>query len=89
MFSSFGLPGCIWLLSENGLAQQIFVDLCIAAIVAWALLMPEVKRLSITPWGYVIATPFVGSIALLAFLIHRELVLRRSVTAGASAAAAR
>lgn len=89
VLASYGVPGLISLLSENGLAQQIFVDLCIGVIVAWTWLVPEAKRLGITPWGYLIVTPIVGSIALLAFLIQRELILRRSVTPGATASAAR
>ena len=73
-----GLPGLLALLSDKPWGQQVFVDLCIALTVAWTWLVAEAKAHGIAAWPYLVATPFVGSIALLAFLIHRELKLRRS-----------
>lgn len=83
-----GLPGLLSLLREQAWGQQVFVDLCIALTVSWTWLASEARARGINPWPYLIATPFVGSIAVLAFLIHRELVLRRGVTVGASPAPA-
>ncbi|MDX2008807.1 MAG: DUF2834 domain-containing protein [Myxococcaceae bacterium] len=86
--AQLGFPALASLLSENGHAQQILVDLVIAVAVAWVWLVPDARALGMNPWPYVIATPVTGCIAVLAFLIHRELVLRRSVSGGASPAAA-
>ncbi|MCA3012046.1 MAG: DUF2834 domain-containing protein [Myxococcaceae bacterium] len=67
-----GLPGLFAVLSERPWARQVFVDLCLALTVAWAFVGPEARRLGLPLWPYLLATPFVGSIALLAFLVHRE-----------------
>lgn len=72
-----GLPGLFALLRERPWGQQVFVDLCIALSVSWTWLSGEARARGINPWPYLIATPFLGSIAVLAFLVHRELVLRR------------
>lgn len=71
-----GLPGLFALLRERPWGQQVFVDLCIALTVSWIWLVPEARARGIPAWPYLVATPFVGSIAVLAFLIHRELVSR-------------
>jgi hypothetical protein len=73
-----GLPGLWALLRDKPWGRQVFVDLCIALTVAWAWLLPEAKARGIRAWPYLVATPFVGSIAVLVFLVHRELVLRRA-----------
>lgn len=83
-----GLPGLLALLKERPWGQQVFVDLAIALSVSWVWLAPEARSKGINPWPYLVATPFVGSIAVLAFLVHRELVLRRGVSGDASPAAA-
>jgi hypothetical protein len=83
-----GLPGLFSLLRERPWGQQVFVDLCIALSVSWMWLGREAKARGMNPWPYLIATPFVGSIAVLSFLVHRELVLRRGVSPGASPASA-
>jgi hypothetical protein len=82
-----GLPGLLASL-RGPWGQQVFVDLCIAIVVAWAWLVPEARSRGINPWPYLLATAFTGCIAVLAFLIHRELVLRRGLQSNASAIAA-
>jgi hypothetical protein len=83
-----GLPGLVSLLSEKPWGQQVFVDLAIALTVSWVWLVDEARARGMSAWPYLVATPFVGSIAVLAFLIHRELVLRRGLQSGGSAVAA-
>ena len=75
-----GLPGLFTLLKQQPWGQQVFVDLCISLSVAWLWLIPEAKARGINPWPYLLITPSVGSIALLSFLVHRELVLRRAAS---------
>jgi hypothetical protein len=72
-----GLPGLFTLLETKPWGRQVFVDLCIALSVAWVFLRPEAQRLKVPLWPYLVATPFVGSISLLVFLIHRELRLNQ------------
>ena len=76
-----GLPGLLALLRDLPWGRQVFVDLCIALSVAWLWLVPEARARGISPWPYLVATPFAGSISLLAFLLHRELVVRRTAAA--------
>lgn len=56
---------------------QIFVDLCAAALAFFWLALPEAKRLGLPAWPYALATPVVGSVAILAYLVHREFALAR------------
>jgi hypothetical protein len=67
-----GLPG-LWQSLRTDWGLQVFVDLCIALTVAWTSLRRDPRGRGVPLVPYLIATPFVGSIALLAYLIHREL----------------
>lgn len=73
-----GASGLFVLLRDQPWGRQVFVDLCIALTVSWTWLWPEARARGINPWPYFLATPLVGSIAVLGFLVHRELVLRRA-----------
>ena len=53
--------------------MQVFLDLVIAITVAWTWLRHDAKQRGITAWPYQLATIPLGSIAVLAYLIHREL----------------
>jgi hypothetical protein len=68
-----GLPGLFALLVEHDWGAQVFVDLCISLSVAWAFIRPDARARGLPLVPYVLATPFVGSIALLTYLVHREL----------------
>ena len=64
-------------------AQQLFVDLCLALGVAWVWLFQDARRHGIRAWPYVLGTLAAGSIGVLAYLVHREVVVRgRSVASG-------
>ncbi|EDM80432.1 hypothetical protein PPSIR1_41514 [Plesiocystis pacifica SIR-1] len=56
---------------------QVFVDLCAAALAFFWLALPEAKRLGVPAWPYALLTPVLGSIAILAYLVHREFALAR------------
>lgn len=68
-----GLPGLFALLRTSDWGVQVFVDLCIALTVAWTSLRHDPRGRGVPLVPYLIATPFVGSMALLAYLIHRGL----------------
>lgn len=75
-----GLIGLVHLLRDNDWGAQVFVDLCIALTVAWAFMAADARRLGLRLWPWLVATPFVGSIAVLSYLIRRELHLRSSTS---------
>lgn len=77
VFSS-GLLGFITLAGQEPWAAQMLVDLAISLTVAWLWLGNDAKSRGISPWPYIVATAALGSIGVLAYLIHRELVGRVS-----------
>lgn len=58
--------------AKGGWSLQIFVDLVMAAISFWIVAVPDARSRGITVWPYVVLTPFLGSIALLAYFVHRS-----------------
>lgn len=71
-----GLAGLTALLETNDWGKQIFADLCISLFIGWGFLRSDAKKHGLPSLPYVVATPFLGSIAVLAYLIHRELRVR-------------
>ncbi len=72
-----GFWGLASVLSREPWSQQLFVDLSISLIVAWSWLRHDARARGIAAWPYIVGTLAVGSISVLAYLIHRELVGRR------------
>ena len=60
-------------------AMQMLLDLSIALFVAWSWLRHDAKARGIPAWPYMLCTLALGSIAVLAYLIHRELAGKRLV----------
>ena len=58
---------------KGGWSLQIFLDLCCAAISFWIVAVPDARARGINAWPYVVATPFLGSIAIFAYFMHRSL----------------
>jgi hypothetical protein len=75
-----GFGGLFALVARERWAAQLTVDLSISLFVAWSWLRPEARSLGIPAWPYVIGTVALGSIAVLAFLIHREFARRSAMT---------
>lgn len=63
-------------LSSPG-AQQVLVDLCIAAGLICLWIIQDARQRGNNPWPWVIGTLFLGSLAPLAYLIRRESLLAR------------
>ena len=71
-----GLMGLFVLLRDDDWGAQVFMDLCTALTIGWCFIAPDARRQGLRLWPWLVATPFVGSIALLGYLIRRELHLR-------------
>jgi len=74
----------LWALVEAhkaGWCLQVFLYLVISATICLTYIVPEAKQRGINPWPYVALTPILGSIVLLAYLVHRAVVERRSAAA--------
>lgn len=56
----------------GGWSLQVFLDLVTAATCFWIVAIPDARARGITFWPYVVLTPFLGSIALLAYFVHRS-----------------
>jgi hypothetical protein len=52
--------------------SQVFIDLCIGLTIALGGMKKDARQQGITFWPYLVATPFLGSISPLAYLIHRQ-----------------
>ncbi len=72
--ASQGFTGFLTLSAREPWAAQMLVDLTISLLVAWSWLRPDARARGINPWPYLLATLPLGSIAVLAYLIHREWV---------------
>jgi hypothetical protein len=59
------------------------VDLVVAAACFWVVAVPDARARGIRVWPYVTLTPFVGSIALLGYFVHRSLRQREADALGA------
>lgn len=59
--------------ARGGWSLQVFVDLVVAATSFWIVAVPDARSRGMTVWPYVALTPFLGSIALLAYFVHRTL----------------
>lgn len=75
---SHGLLGFVTLAAREPWAAQMLVDLFLSFFVAWSWLRHDARERGIAAWPYIVGTLLLGSIATLAYLIHRELVGRRT-----------
>lgn len=74
---SHGLLGAFTLAAREPWAAQLFVDLGLSCFVLWSFLRHDAKKHGLPALPYILATAAVGSIGVLAYLIHRELAGRR------------
>lgn len=59
-------------LFAGGWSQQLFIDLFIACGVCTFWIVPDAKKHGISPWPFVFALPWVGSISTLSYIALRE-----------------
>jgi len=68
-----GYTGFLTVAAREKWALQMLLDVGIACTVAGFLwLVPDAKKRGIPAWPYLVATLFLGSVGLLAYLVHRE-----------------
>ncbi len=63
--------------ARGGWSLQVFLDLCVAAVAFWVVGLPDARSRGIRAWPYVVLTPLLGSIAILAYFVHRCVKERR------------
>jgi uncharacterized membrane protein YtjA (UPF0391 family) len=81
---SHGPLGFLEVAGREPWAGQMLVDLGIALFVAWSWLRHDAKAKGIPAWPYIVGTVTLGSIGVLAYLVHREWVSRAARLATAS-----
>ena len=57
---------------DNLGAAQVFFDLCVSLLLLSLFLVPDARERGLNVWPWIVATPFMGSIAPLGYLIYRE-----------------
>lgn len=71
--SGHGPFGFVDVIKGGGWNTQVFLDLCFALLGFFTLAIPDAKRRGMTAWPYLLASFALGSIAMLAYFVHREL----------------
>ena len=73
-----GHDGFLTLAGQEPWAMQLLLDLLLmlGLFVAW--LVPDAKAHKLPVWPYVLLTLVMGSMGALVYLVHREIVRRRS-----------
>jgi hypothetical protein len=66
-----GYFGFLTLARDEPWGLQVLLDLVIACSFGLGWLAQDARKRGITSWPYFIVTPFVGSMSLLAYVIHR------------------
>jgi hypothetical protein len=67
--------------------MQVFLDLCIALFLFTSWMLPDAKSHGISIWPYLALVLSLGSIGALAYLVHRELKIRKGAEGRAIAPA--
>jgi len=75
---SHGLFGAFTLAANEPWAAQLFLDLILSCFVLWSFMRHDARERGIPALPYIVGTLTLGSIGVLAYLIHRELVMGRA-----------
>jgi hypothetical protein len=78
ILGSEGLSGLVRVVRSEPWAAQMLVDVTIALLVAWTFLWRDARERGLPATAYFVATLLTGSIAVLAYLVHRDIAERRS-----------
>ena len=68
---TYGYTGFIAVAGREPWALQMLLDLVIACSFAVGWMIRDARKHGITAWPYVVATVFLGSIGLLAYVVRR------------------
>ncbi len=68
-------------------AAQVFCDLCFALFLTSRWLYGDAKKRGVNPWPWLVATPFLGSIAPVTYFLWREWSAAEDMLAEPSVAA--
>lgn len=55
---------------------QVFADLCVALFIATSWLKRDAESRGLDPWPWLLATPLLGSISPLFYLVYRQVAAR-------------
>ena len=66
-----GITGIFAVGLQDTAGAQVFMDLCIALLIATGWLIGDARKRGLNPWPWVVATPFLGSIAPLTYVLYR------------------
>ncbi|NNE16997.1 MAG: DUF2834 domain-containing protein [Myxococcales bacterium] len=69
--ANHGYTGFIDLALTGGWGAQVFIDLCVALTLFMVWLVPDARERGIPVWPYIIGILTTGSVAALAYLLHR------------------
>ena len=75
-FTVLGTHGLVELVAvhrQGGWSVQIFLDLVISLVAFWIVAVPDARARGIRVWPYLVGTALLGSIAPLAYFVHRSL----------------
>ena len=67
-----GFWGFLEVPKAGGWSSQVFVDLCLALIMTLGGMRKDAREQGILFWPYAVGTVLLGSIAPLAYLVHRQ-----------------
>lgn len=67
----YGYFGLFRVALSNGATVQVLIDLVIACSVGMFWIYNDAPKRNMNPWPYLVATTFLGSIGLLAYLVRR------------------
>lgn len=85
----YGYVGLFEAALANAATTQVTIDLVIACSIGMFWIWNDARARNVNPWPYLVATTFLGSIGLLAYVVRRAgLPARRDTPAFAHAARA-
>lgn len=70
-FAEHGLVGFMQAAVANSATTQVLIDLALSILIALFFIHGDARRLGLPFWPYFVAALLTGSIALVAYLIHR------------------
>ncbi|MGN6108079.1 MAG: hypothetical protein ACTHU0_23430 [Kofleriaceae bacterium] len=73
VIATHGYTGFLMLAGREPWAMQMLLDLFLSLSFAVGWLRADARKHGLAAWPYIVATPFVGAIAILAYVVRRGL----------------